>query len=63
VFSTEEKLNESKIAKEVKFTIKQIGDGGEFLNSVIPHIRVMVDPWITDQGTTRWVEPIETEPN
>jgi hypothetical protein len=58
VFSTEAKLNESKLAQEVKFTMKQIDDGEKFLESVIPHMRVMIDPWITERGTTRWKEPM-----
>jgi hypothetical protein len=57
VFSTEAKLNESLLAKQVKFAIKHIHNGSEFLASCLPQMRVMVDPWITDHGTTRWTEP------
>lgn len=58
VFSTEEKLKEGmKIIPYDK--IKQIQDGVDFLESIIAHARVAVDPWVTSEGNTRWVEVLD----
>jgi hypothetical protein len=58
VFSTYEKLIESRLATQVKFTTKVILDGREFLDSVRGQIRIMIDPWVdTETNKTHWVEP------
>ena len=36
--------------------LKQVSDRAEFLATVAGRVRVMIDPWITDQGNTRYVE-------
>jgi hypothetical protein len=57
VFSTEEKLNEAMALLQVRYSIKQISEERTFLESVLPHARVMIDPWINEAGNTRWLEP------
>jgi hypothetical protein len=59
VFSTEEKLIEAleRVGLgDVKLEIKRIDCGTLFLESVAGLVRVMVDPWITPEGNTRFVE-------
>lgn len=56
VFTTEEKLTAAARIFNCSYRIKQIDNGIEFLDSVTPHVRVMVDPWITAQGNTRFTE-------
>ncbi len=64
VFSTVEKLQEQlpTICPHSPTKIVQVTDGLEFLASVLPHFRVMVDPWtltVDGKPKTRWTEPIQ----
>ena len=36
--------------------IKKITDHAEFLDSVNGKVRLMLDPWLTERGTTRFTE-------
>jgi hypothetical protein len=60
LFTTPEKYEEAKrtacanIRRPIK--LKVITDHNEFLDSIPDTIRIMVDPWATDRGTTRWTE-------
>lgn len=57
VFSTPEKLRAAFIAAGIEggdYAIKQIMDGKTFLDSAIEHFPVILDPWKTDRGTTRF---------
>lgn len=54
VFSTEEKAKEAIRLMGVKAKIKVITDGEEFYNSVVSQIDIILDPYITPQGTTRF---------
>lgn len=64
VFSTPEKLTETfELAGVTEMiTIKIITDVGEFLDSVhsmrgsAHTMRVMMDPWVTEEGNTRFTE-------
>jgi len=41
------------------YGIKQVDDGDDFLSSIweqMPEARVIVDPYETDEGKTRWTE-------
>lgn len=58
VFSTPAKLAEAR-PQIGPHRIKQIEDSYEFLDSVLPHFRVMLDPWIVSEtNTTRFTEVI-----
>lgn len=55
IFSDMEKLREAMV--DISYdSVKQIDDGPEFVRSVLPQARIALDPWKTDQGTTRWTE-------
>jgi len=60
LFTTKEKYETAKqtacanIQRPIK--LKVITDHDEFLDSIPTTIRIMVDPWATDRGTTRWTE-------
>ncbi len=59
IFSTVEKLQEQLpiINPLAPTKVKQITDGRECLESVLGYgLRVMLDPYVTDHGTTRWTE-------
>jgi hypothetical protein len=57
VFTTVEKLAAMVEAVALPCdSIKQITDTWEFLNSVPPEVLVVIDPWRTPQGTTRYME-------
>lgn len=57
LFSTPEKLREATVIGHAgePVHVKQITDGGEFLASV-SGVRLMLDPWITPDGRTRFKE-------
>lgn len=60
IFSTQEKLEAALelagMDKDVAMQVKRIDSGVAFLESVAGFVRVMVDPWITPEGNTRFVE-------
>jgi hypothetical protein len=58
VFSTKKKLDEHLAITDYKHevSIKRIDDTDEFLESVLPYYRVMLDPWVTEYSTTRFTE-------
>lgn len=62
LFSTEGKLREVLGRAGVKFDrIKHIDDGVEFIRSLPTsyedaRLRVIVDPWFTEQGRVRFIE-------
>ncbi len=62
LFSSAEKLREMMMKTAVAYvSIKQVvGDQMEFLTSFPPDlgVRIMVDPWVTDEGNTRFKELI-----
>lgn len=63
VYSTLEKLKSMMATLEMSYdSIKRIDNGNVFLESIPLHLpdgkklRIMVDPWVTDQKTTRFTE-------
>jgi len=57
LFSTPEKLVEAMAIAGVKaFHVKTITDHDDFLDSVAGQVRLMLDPWRTEHGTTRFTE-------
>lgn len=59
VFSTKEKLEALFRDYDLKYdSIKQIENGREFLDSVIAHYRVAIDPYKHTNGRLRYVEPV-----
>jgi hypothetical protein len=65
VFASVEKLRELMAATKTEYdSFKQVDDQPEFLKSIPPEtltgerIRIMVDPYITRHGTTRFREII-----
>lgn len=64
IYSEKEKLETSmKDLKIEEYDIKQIDNGAEFLESVIPHFRVVLNPYITPEGNTRFtnIQPIKDD--
>lgn len=58
VFSTAEKCREvtERACLALPWKIQIITDGRDFLSSVLPQVRVILDPWVTDHKTTRFTE-------
>lgn len=57
IFSTPEKFEWAmRFAKIQRYKIQIITDHNDFMDSVAGKIRLMLDPWHTDHGTTRWTE-------
>ncbi len=57
IFTTPEKLEETVLRCKVPpVSTKQITDQWDFLDSIVGKIRIMVDPWITPEGNTRFTE-------
>ncbi len=57
IFSTADKYNEAmKIANITGAKIQIITDHNEFMDSVYGKVRLMLDPYLTDHGTTRFAE-------
>lgn len=57
LFSTLEKLESAMKAVAVPYqSVKKIDDSRSFLVSIPPQILVVVDPWITPEGTTRYTQ-------
>ncbi len=57
VFSTVEKLEAAVKAIGLPCErIKKIDEHWEFLASIPPELLVVVDPWVTPQGTTRYTQ-------
>lgn len=55
VFSTEAKLEACyQFAGIAPAKVKAIMDGLDFLDSLPPDVTVVLDPWITERGTTRF---------
>jgi hypothetical protein len=68
LFSTEEKLREFMVLLDDRmkriathYTIKEVTDGFEFLDSIFEHegVRIMLDPILLDNNRTRWTEVIK----
>lgn len=57
VFSTESKLKSFCSEKEIEFSsIKQITDGKDFFMELPRDVRVMVDPYVHENGRIRFME-------
>lgn len=62
VFSTKEKLEEAIDRMSFKrddLHLMKIDETAEFVSSLREQgVRVMIDPWLTPEGNTRWIEPL-----
>ncbi len=58
IFSTSVKFHAAmgRAALRCPAKIQQITDHAEFIDSVRGKVRLMLDPWTTDHGTTRFTE-------
>lgn len=61
IFSTKEKADDAMLIafspeERDKITLKVITDHQDFIDSVKGKVRLMLDPWLTEHGTTRFTE-------
>lgn len=57
IFRTEERLKQSMIEIKKEYdNIKEILDGGEFLDSIPKELIVIIDPRLTERGTVRYTQ-------